>query len=163
MKFRTQFDDHRNYYSVLGETEKILYDGRYNSDGVLEIVPVGKDNLRDMIQSHKDSCDIHILMRRYQNGELVGLDKVKGVYGDFTKAPKTYAEMLNTIELGKDLFLSLSVEERAKYGHDFGRFISSYGTDIFTDTMRTAGILPQLVPEVVPEKVVAGKDGAADV
>ncbi|ALS03491.1 VP3 [Gokushovirus WZ-2015a] len=83
------------------------------------------------IQSHKDSVDIHVLLSRYQNGDVHALQRVQGVFGDFTQLPKTYADALNLVNDGKQLFDGLPVDVRAKFGHDFARFVASIGTPEF--------------------------------
>ena len=39
--------------------------------------------------------------------------------------PKTYAELLNHIIAGKNAFMDLPVETRAKFGHSFERWLAS--------------------------------------
>lgn len=139
--FRSQYDEHKSFFAHPGSTERVVYKSQYDDDGVLQIIPDGKENLTDFIQSHKDSCDINVLMKRYKNGEIQDLERVRGIYGDFTKAPKTYSEMLNIVLSGQELFEKLPLEQRANFGHDFGRFIASYDSPIFYESLRSAGLL----------------------
>jgi hypothetical protein len=137
--FPTQFRKYLRVTSEPGVTEKVVYKSQYNDDGVLEIVPAGKENMTDFIQSHADSVDIHVLLRRYKNGEISDFERVSGIYGDFVKAPRTYAEMLNTVIQGQQLFESLPVEERAKFNHNYAEFISSFDTPKFYEAMQVSG------------------------
>lgn len=137
--FPTQFRKHLRVTSEPGKTERIVYKSQYNDDGVLEIVEAGKENLADFIQSHADSVDIHVLLRRYKNGEISDFERVRGIYGDFTRAPRTYAEMLNTVIQGQQLFESLPLEERAKFNHNYAEFISSFDTPKFYEAMQVSG------------------------
>ena len=124
MKFRTQFE-REPVKSNVGSREKITYGASYDEDGRIVLEEKGRENLYDYIQSHRDSCDIHVLLKRYANGEVDVLSQVQGSYGDFTEMPKTYAELLNRINEGETFFNSLPVETRAKFGHSFTQFMAS--------------------------------------
>lgn len=124
MKFRTQWERHA-VKSNVGSPEKVTYGASYDEDGRIVLEEKGRENLYDYIQSFRDSCDIHVLLKRYANGEVDVLSKVQGSYGDFTEMPKTYAELLNKINEGEMFFNSLPVETRAKFGHSFTQFMAS--------------------------------------
>lgn len=122
-RFATQFQPHRRVYQVPGSGERTLYTSRVADDGTIELIESGKDNLYASIQSHKDSCDIHVLLARYQNGDSDALSRVQGAYGDFTQMPSTYAELLNAVIAGENMFNSLPVEVRAKFDHSLEKFM----------------------------------------
>lgn len=118
-----------------GDRTKKLYAPEYDADGVLHLIDNGEESLYDYIQSFKDSTDIHVLLTRYQNGDAAALSKAQGTYGDFTDMPKTYAEMLNSLIKGKDDFMKLPVELRAKFNHSFEEWISTYGSPTWLEKM----------------------------
>lgn len=124
--FRTQFDRERVCANV-GSSEKILYRAQVDKYGAVELIEAGKEDIYEFIQSHKDGVDIHVLLQRFQNGDASVFSRVQGTYGDFTQVPKTYADMLNIVIAGEQYFNILPVEERAKYGHSFEKFIASMG------------------------------------
>lgn len=123
--FRTQFSDRQRYFQEPGSGEKILYTPQLQDDGNIDLIPSGKEDLYQAIQSHKDSCDIHVLLARYQNGDVDVLSRAQGAYGDFTQMPTTYAELLNAMIAGEAYFNSLPVEIRAKFDHSFEKFMMS--------------------------------------
>nr|CDL65903.1 unnamed protein product [uncultured bacterium] len=123
--FRSQFDDHDRVYCSSGSPIHIVYQGRYDDDGVFDLFPSGQDNIYDQIQSHRDSVDIHVLLDRYQRGDVDVLSARQGVYGDFTGMPASYSEILNAVLAGERAFMDLPVDERAKYGHSFAQWLSS--------------------------------------
>ena len=43
--------------------------------------------------------------------------------------PRTYADMLNLVHSAEDAFSNLPVDERAKYGHSFERWLTEFGPD----------------------------------
>lgn len=121
--FRSPFGSHERVHKNLGNSEKVLFTSRVDEAGNIELVPSGKEDLYAFIQSHKDSCDIHVLLARYANGDPDALSRVQGAYGDFTEMPKTYAELLNAVIAGENMFNSLPVEVRAKFDHSLEKFM----------------------------------------
>lgn len=127
-KFRTQYDRVRKY-SNIGSPIHIIYGPKYDENGSLDLVEVGKENIYDLIQSHADSVDIHVILKRFEAGEYDVLNKLQGIYADVTDLPKNYAELLNKVIAGENAFLELPVELRAKFNHSFAEFLQSAGTD----------------------------------
>lgn len=123
--FKTQFDEHARVNQPIGNGEKVLYSSSLLPNGEVDLVPFGKEDLYAQIQSHRDSCDIHVLIARYNNGDVEALQRVQGQYGDFTVMPKTYAELLQSIIDGKRMFDGLPVDTRARFDHSFEQFMMS--------------------------------------
>ena len=123
--FKTAFDSHPRVYQKPGSPVHVLYSSKVDEDGNIQLVESGVEDIYDSIQSHKDSCDIHVLLKRFANGEVDVLSRVQGAYGDFTSFPSTYAELLNSMIAGQAYFESLPVEVRAKFDHSFERFMAS--------------------------------------
>lgn len=145
--FRTLFDRER-VRSNVGSREHVLYAPEFDSNGHMELVETGKENIYDFIQSHKDSVDINLILKRFANGDAAALSKRQGAYGDFTQMPCSYADMLNQINKGEEYFLSLPVDVRAKFDHSFPQFMAAMGTPDFFDRL---GIIPEKAPDVVKE------------
>lgn len=133
--FRTQFTDRVRIRANVGSRIHVLYQGRVDKNGSLELVESGKEDIYEQIQSHKDSCDIHLILQRYQNGDATALAKVQGTYGDFTQIPKTYADLLNAVISGENYFNSLPVETRAEFDHSFYKFMASMDKPGFLETL----------------------------
>lgn len=125
LKFPTVYDKTARVHCNPGNPMKTLYKPIVHDDGVLELVEAGQENLYDYIQSWKDSTDINVILARYANGDVDALSKVQGAYGDFTQFPRTYAELLNRVEQGKNMFMELPIEIREKYNHDFSQFMAA--------------------------------------
>lgn len=140
--FRTQFDQREPVFQNPGEPEKVLYTPQLRDDGNIDLVPSGKEDLYQAIQSHKDSCDIHVLLARYQNGDVDALSRAQGAYGDFTQMPTTYAELLNAMIAGEAYFNGLPVETRAKFDHSFEKFMLSM--DDMPKWLEMMGIKPDV-------------------
>jgi hypothetical protein len=125
LRFTTQYDSHSRVFSNVGSREHILYSPVLDENGHLELEESGVENIYDMIQSHKDSCDINLLVKRFAAGEYDVLEKRQGQYLDATQFPATYAEMLNNVIDGEKRFYELPVEVRARFGHSFTQWLAS--------------------------------------
>lgn len=124
--FENQYRDHKRFLTGVGSREKITYEARYNAKGQLELNEKGKEDWYGYIQSYKDSVDIHVLLERFQRGDVDVLNRVQGFYGDITGYPSTFADALNIVRSSEEFFNSLPVEERAKYNHSFSEFLAAF-------------------------------------
>lgn len=151
--FSIPFDSHPRVYQELGSGDRILYTARLDEDGNIQLMETGKEDLYASIQSHKDSCDIHVLLQRYADGDVNALTQVQGSFGDFTSMPSSYAELLNALIAGESYFNSLDVETRAKFDHSFEKFMISL--DNMPEFMAKLGIKSESpTVETVPAPVV---------
>ena len=140
----------KRFFSCSGSPVKQLYAPKVGSDGVIDLVEAGEENIKDYIQSFRDSCDLSVILARVARGETELLYQRPGSYGDFTKMPKTYAEMLQLQIDSKNLFNSLPVDVKDKFGHDSERFLAEAGTkDWFS---KIEAVLPEEVKSAVMPK-----------
>lgn len=130
MKFPTQFDKFDRVFSRAGSRKKVLYDPQF-VDGELTLVSSGEADLYDEIQSHKDSVDIHVLLKRYQEGDTLALERAQSFYGDISQVPRSYSGLLNAMLQSRSVFDSLPAEVRASFDHSFEKFISSMDSPDF--------------------------------
>lgn len=159
MRFYQQYDDDRpRPKSNLGSRVKKLYSPVFDKDGRMELEETGQEDLYGYIQSHKDSVDINVILKRYQNGDETALARAQGFYIDATQFPKTYAEAVQRMQDAHGYFVSLPVETRAKFGHDFNRFLASLDRPDFAELLGFAasGDAPA-APEKVVEKEVSAE------
>lgn len=140
-EFRTQFTGARRYISHSGDRIVPVYSLVYDDDGKAGLKEVGKTDLYSSIQSHRDSCDIHVLLKRYANGDVDALSRVQGVYADFTQAPKTFADMLNLVNAGHEYFDSLPVDVKQQYNNNFAEFMADFGSKEFIERMGFASFV----------------------
>lgn len=132
MKFPTQFDSHERVHQNPGSGVKQMYSPKFEEDGRLTLVESGTADLYAEIQSHKDSVDIYTILKRYEAGDLDVLSRVQGVYADVTGMPRTYAEMLQRIEDGKNVFASLPKEIRENFNNDVNQFFAAMDSPDFS-------------------------------
>lgn len=127
MTFRTQFESHSRVVQPAGDRSHTLYSGRYTDTGHFILEESGKEDIYDKIQSHAASVDIHVILDRFRRGDIEALgDATKSIYFDTAEMPKNYAHLLNIVNEGEQAFMSLPVEERSKYGHNFVQWMMSF-------------------------------------
>lgn len=126
MSFPTQFSNFGRVYARLGSRMKPVYQARKSESGSIELVQTGEESLYEAIQAEREGCELTSILRRFANGETDVLSRTQGMYGDFTNFPSTYAEMLNRLIEGRAVFEGLPLEERQKYGNDFGVWLQSF-------------------------------------
>ena len=128
MMFRTvsqAIEDHPRVNINPGDPDKVLYSPSFDSSGHMELKEVGKESLYQFIQSHKESTDIRVILARFTAGDTTALAKRQMFYADLTEFPTTYADVVNIMHGAEDYFTHLPVEVRAKFGHDFNKFLAS--------------------------------------
>lgn len=128
MMFRTAaqaIEDHPRVNINPGDPDKVLYSPSFDSFGHMELKEVGKESLYQFIQSHKESTDIRVILARFTAGDTTALARRQMFYADLTEFPTTYADVVNTMHGAEDYFTHLPVEVRAKFGHDFNKFLAS--------------------------------------
>lgn len=143
----------KNRYTNSGEKTRPNYKPVYNADGVYELVPDGVINSYDDIQSHADSCDLSLIIERYNmTGDSSLLNQRHGFYEDVTNMPATYAEMQNALIKANNDFLALPLEIREKFGQDPARFYAEYGSPRWMEIM---GISSQSSSEPATDAAVS--------
>lgn len=147
MAWKTQFDARDRIISNPGSPEHIIYAGHYDEKGRVVLEESGRINLYDEIQSHAESCDIHVLLKRYESGDPTALSQRQGFFGDFLDFPKTYAEALNHMNEMESRFMKLPPDVREKFGNSFSEFLAASGEADFLDRL---GIKPEEPKETTP-------------
>lgn len=127
MMFRTQFDPHFRYLQPVGNRVHNLRQGRFDDSGIFVLDIAGSEDIYDMIQSHADSVDIHVILDRFRRGDINALgDPARSVFCDIADMPRNYAQLLNLVLDGERAFMSLPVDERAKFDHSFAQWLMSF-------------------------------------
>lgn len=134
MNFRTAYQRERRSAHI-GSPVKELYTASYDKNGVLQLEPNGYKDIYSEIQTHKDSCSIKAILKRYQDGDASALNRAQTMFMDVTETPKNLAEMLNLVTRAETEFNSLPVEIRSNFGHNFGAWMATAGTEGWLQSM----------------------------
>lgn len=108
-----------------GEKEVPVFEMRLQKGGGKELVEVGKTNRYEEIQLYAEQCEIENIMRRYQNGDYTALEKIQGMYGDFTQTPRTLAEAQQLSINLENMWGKLPLDIREQFHHNLEEFINN--------------------------------------
>lgn len=141
MVFETIFSRHKSgwkpkhTYSESGSPIVDDYLAETSRFGDVKLTKVGTSNLYELIQSYADSCDMALLISRYVQGDTTALNRVQALYGDFTDAPKSYADAMALFDRVSADFASLPVDIKAQFNNDPTEFVASLGSPEFFEKM----------------------------
>lgn len=138
-----RFGDRERFISNSGTRCVPEYTAKVDENGVLDLKVTGERDLWSEIQSHRESCDLSIIVNRIINGDASAADRLKaisnkqGFYADMVVMPKTYAEFTDRLVAAKQFFDRLPVEEKEKYNNDVYQFIANFDAqDVVNDTTK---------------------------
>lgn len=81
-------------------------------DGCFTIEESGVFDLQEQINANASSCDINVLVSRYNAGDLTALSRRQGMFGDFTSAPDSYRQALEIIKGYETAFSEMSDSDK---------------------------------------------------
>lgn len=109
-----------------GDEFRIVYSAKKLPNGLLRLTESERINIKDEINSYKDSCDLSILVDRIYRGDTSLLGNPDGLYyGDASQFPQDFRGLLDLVDTGKTLFEALPDEQRKKFA-DFADFVTNY-------------------------------------
>lgn len=122
-------------------------DGAKTSD----VMPDGTfENIQDKIDSYYESSEINHVMMRYAAGDKSVIDQVRGVYGDFTNMPTTYAELYQRLHDAKTFFNQLKPEVRELFDNSPLIFFDEMGTESFMKKLASVDEKNNVTPTTEP-------------
>ncbi len=102
-------------------------------------------------QHHKEACDIHNIMARYDaTGLLEHVNQHQGTYGDFTSAPDLL-EAHRAIQETQEMFDSLPSKMRREFGDDPVNYIEFMQNPSNYDQIVDMGLDASHLPTPAPE------------
>lgn len=96
-------------------------------DGTHDFQETGAINIYDMIQSHRESVDLALMIKRYEQGDDTAFDRIRGFYMNTLGMPTSLAETLQRLEDSKALFASLPPDIRDEFNHNPDEFFVKLG------------------------------------
>lgn len=150
-KILTQYDDRGRFYTSSGDPIVETFTGRYDTNGDLQLVCTGIENLYEKIQAEAAACDMDNILRRFANGDISVLSQSQGVYADVAGAPMHFTDALNMVHSVEDAFSLLPAEEREKYDNDWVK----YGASLVNPSAVEPSVEPAVEPAVIAKEVVS--------
>lgn len=125
-----KINDVSDFITNPGDEFRIVYSAKKLPNGLLRLTESERINIKDEINSYKDSCDLSIIVDRIYRGDTSLLGNSDSLYyGDATCFPQDFRSLLDLVDTGKLLFEELPEEERTKYA-DFADFVMNYETPV---------------------------------
>ena len=94
----------------------------------------GETDVYAIIQSHKEECDINILLQKYVAGDMTVMRK-DGQYVDITDLPENMHEMVNYISAQRERFEALPTAIKQKFENSFEVWATAAGTGDWLEKM----------------------------
>lgn len=158
--FRTAFSGQKRKHVPTGNGKYWEYEEYINDDGEKLIRKTKEIDRYANIQEFKDECLIENIMKRAECGDMSAF-RNDAKYIDTTVIPKSILEAyMMTHELQKE-FNNLPLEERIKFGNDFGKFLFNAGMKT-EETPLEGEKEPQKTAETAPPNVENSNTGKGD-
>ena len=120
--------------SCCGNRMEPHYVERYDETGHPYLVKDGETNVYEIIQSHKEECDINLMLQRYAAGDT-SVMRQDAKYIDTSNLPTTIHEYFNLMTAQREKFDALPIAIKEKFGNSFEVWASTSGTGEWLEKM----------------------------
>ena len=120
--------------SCAGNRMEPHYVERYTETGHPYLVKDGETDVYAIIQSHKEECDINLMLQRYAAGDT-GVMRNDAKYIDTSELPTTIHGFFNLMAAQREKFNALPIEIKQKFDNSFEVWASMAGTNEWTEKM----------------------------
>lgn len=130
VKFRTQFTvigEHK--YAPVGSKTEMRHRASIDLNGRRTLIRDKEVAIYDLIQSHREECEIENIIRRAVEGDYNALNAVNGVFEDITNCPTSIAQAQQYIIDAKNEFDKLPKEVKAKFEFNPEIYIAELNND----------------------------------
>ena len=121
--------DHTRFYAPAGRKTEMRHRASITKDGVRELIKDKEVAIYDLIQSHREECEIENIIRRAVEGDYNALNAINGVFEDITNCPASIAEAQQYIIDAKAEFEKLPKDIKAKFEYNAEMYIAELGND----------------------------------
>lgn len=124
------------FVSDPGSRYRPVYTSEIKDDGTIELIQTGVEDLQEMYNAQRVTCDINVLVQQYMSGDESALSRGNPVFLDLLGAPKSLMEAYQLQNRAQQAFENLPVEYREKFGFDFNKFIATAGTPEWFENLK---------------------------
>ena len=149
MKANNSIENVSKFISNPGQRYKITYRPVVRKDGDVDLVPDGKIDVQQQIDSWAEQTDFSYILRQMAAGMYVG--RTDGQYGDFTKIPDNMAGVLQLKIDAEREFYNLPLDIRKKFDGDPMKWLVQLNMNT-EDAMRKMELIKD------PENIEVEKD-----
>lgn len=123
------------FVSNPGNRFKPSYKGEVQDDGSIELVLDKIEDIWKNIQIEGVGASLPEIIARATAGDPTAFRQGQPFYGDVVDMPKTYAEILNTVNDGKAAFEKMPIDVRRNFNFSFEEWFATYGTENWFNNM----------------------------
>lgn len=134
-KFKTKYGEKEKFVSPHGGKIQIEHTPHMGLDGRRKLVKDNPKPIYEMIQAHREECEIERIVKRALNGDTSVLSAMQGQYIDITGAPQSLAQAQQIIINAKNDFDKLDAETKKKFENNVEIFIAEAGTKEWCDKL----------------------------
>lgn len=121
-------------YSCAGNKTEPHYVERYTETGHPYLVKDGETDIVAIIQSHKEECDINLMLQRYAAGDT-SVMRNDARYIDTSELPTTIHGFFNMMAAQREKFDALPIDIKQKFDNSFEVWTSMAGTSEWAEKM----------------------------
>ena len=148
-KFYTMYDKPKTIAHPKCSKTRPVYQESLDENGHKSLKKIGESNTYEKIQSFKDETLIYNILNRFAAGDETAINKVKGMYGDFTEMPNTLMEAQNQLIAAENAFNQLPIDVRAEFNHSYEQFVAAATKGDATERINKVVSKNKITPEVI--------------
>ena len=122
-------EDGIHFYAPCGDEVEMRHRPVMKENGERVLIRDKEYRIKDLIQSHKEECEIDNIIKRAVEGDYNALNQMAGSYTDITGAPKSLAEAQQMVIDIKYRFDELPADIKAKFDYNAEKYVAEFGTD----------------------------------
>lgn len=135
INFITKYGEKTKSVSPVGAKTQIEHTAHMGLDGKRKLIADNPRPIYEMIQAHREECEIERIVKRALNGDISALNAIEGQYMDITGAPKSLAHAQQIIINAKKDFDKLDPETKKKFDNNVEIFIAEAGSKNWCDKL----------------------------
>lgn len=124
------------FVSEPGDRYRPIFTSQIMDDGTIELVQTGVEDLQEIYNSQRDTCDVSLLAERFLAGDESALHRANPAFLDLLGMPKTLMEAYQLQDRASKAFDTLPAEIRQKFDQNFGKFLATAGTPEWFEALK---------------------------
>lgn len=152
LPYITKYAEKVKTSSPTGEKVQIEHTPHMGLDGRRKLLKDNPKPIYEMIQAHREQCEIERIVKRAMEGDMSVLNAIEGQYLDITGAPSSLAQAQQIIINAKRDFDALDPETKKKFENNVEIFIAEAGSKEWCDKL---GITDRLEREAKAKQAQA--------
>lgn len=124
------------FVSNPGERFRPVFTTEILKDGSYELVQTGVEDLQELYNSQRESCEVSVLVQKFLEGDESALSRGNPVFLDLLGAPASLMEAYQIQNRAQQAFDLLDPRIRERFDNNFAKFLANAGTPEWFDTLK---------------------------